>query len=449
MTVLCGNCNQRLTVPVDAQGKMARCPACDHKFAVPKPDSMLEDTVVAWMDLDLEQAVDAAEDDIPDQPKRHSFGRNAKPRDTAAASKGAAPAAPTKPSDDRAETETAPNRVWVPRRRVAPPEEPLPAEPKTDTVKPSRRRGSYVAPDAQKKSARKDQPVLSVLEVSTGGVRLGFDARWLSNAGFRASLPFRCVQTGATFGQGLEESDDLVARPLAWVDKATGHFTDPRELENRYEVHVKDHRSVREVLKHMRPLEELPPPFNNPMPYFVSSRGTGDFTILCQTVASQSGVQCEVLIPQGPYALEWLGRVNGVCSDDYAQLESQVIKIEAESWREVPERVRSRLAVWFTMQLSERFLAYFNDADFSNSDAGLAGVALTDQRLVWCRYHHKGQIPLDAEGQLICIEAGPSVELHHRQDANIRRTVNLRQEDASDLADILAELQSPLQVADE
>ena len=463
MTIHCPECNQRLTVPVEAEGKMARCAACQHKFPVPKPETMMEETVMAWMDLDLDQTMD---DDIPDPPATRGYGRPAHGPAKSASSDASAPAgesttsqeseanAPAEPppTEDLDSKDVSVKRVWIPRRKVAPPpEERMADEPDESKSAAPRDRGSYVSPEVAKQKAaesHKNQPLLHIMEVSTGGVRVGFESHWLSESNFRASMPFRCIQSGATTEEGLEGQRALIARPLAWVDKATGHFTDAQELEHRYEVHVRDQLTAREVLQQMRPIEELPPPFNNPMPYFVSDQVASQVTVLCETTASRSGAQCEILIPNSQYALDWLGRVNGVCGEDYAELESQVIRIEAESWREVPERVRSRLAVWFDLQIHERFLAYFNDSDFSSSDAGLAGVALTDQRLVWCRYHQKGQIPLESKGELVFVESGPAVELHHRHAGNARRTVHLRHEDASELADILTQLQTPLQVAD-
>src|SRR6185369_4240470 len=49
----------------------------------------------------------------------------------------------------------------------------------------------------------------------------------------------------------------------------------------------------------------------------------------------------------------------------------------------------------------EKFLLYLNDGDFSSHDQGLAGVVLTDQRLIFHKHHHSGQAVLDQAARLL------------------------------------------------
>jgi hypothetical protein len=44
----CPNCGAKYRLPVEAQGRAARCKKCGNKFAVPREQS-LEDSVLAWL----------------------------------------------------------------------------------------------------------------------------------------------------------------------------------------------------------------------------------------------------------------------------------------------------------------------------------------------------------------------------------------------------------------
>ena len=51
LTIRCPECQVELAVPSDAGGRAARCPKCKAKFRVPHFESMLDETVFAWMAL--------------------------------------------------------------------------------------------------------------------------------------------------------------------------------------------------------------------------------------------------------------------------------------------------------------------------------------------------------------------------------------------------------------
>jgi len=446
MQIHCPGCDVRLEVPADAGGRAARCPACKTKFQVPDPRTMLDETITCWMNLDqLDDEDEHREEAIDQMGRRVAAERNADDGDRNGVTKP-----PRRPETNESQSRSAPTsdadrhiRRVVKRgdsndRAASPPAEPGLREGG---------RGSFVVSNPPPaRSARRiddavtDRPTLQIVDIGAYGVKFGFDSQWLNSPAFRASLPMCGIVSGQT------DPAKLIARPLAWVDKATGHFTNVGELEARYELHPRGAQTAREITEAMSTLDELPPPFNQPMPYYVSRAEAGKVTVHCETVATPRGVRCEVTIPSQRYALDWLGRVNGVCGEDYAALEAETLKFEAEAWRAIPQTVRHRLAVWFDFKGDEQFLGYFNDSDFSKSDAGLAGLVVTTDRLVFCRYHHHGAFSLHEAGTLQAIEDGKFATLYHRSDGSRRKLVRLRSEDVEQLADLVATLNCTMEM---
>lgn len=451
-TIHCPQCRVRLEIPDAAGGKAARCPACKIKFRVPDPGEMLDESVVCWLDLDRLHA-DEDRDETLDATRVHaalsaeqtSAGRAV---DQSAGDSASAEQAGQSGTYGLADPSSDPAPAPAPDQPV---EDKLSLDEAMAEPQPSAGgHGSFVAVDidevmprpsaepstppapANREPADPSRAHLQVVDVGAFGVRLRFHVGMFDLPGFRASMPMKCIAAGP--------SDHLVARPLPWIDKATGHFTNPGELEARYELNVRPHQSPREVLSLMATLDELPTPFNQPIPYYVSRQKAKDVSLHCETFGTREGVQCEVTIPSGAYALEWLGRVNGVCGEDYAQLEAEVLKFDAKAWRTIPPQVRHRLNVWFDFQAGEQFLGYFNDSDFAKNEAGLAGVVMTDRRVVYCKYHHHGQFNLDEDVLIAAIVDGQFVDLKAKHAGGTRRLVRLRRGDAITLANMLRKL---------
>ena len=61
----CSHCGAKYRLPMEAQGRTARCKRCGKKFSVPRKQS-LEDTVVSWLSVPEE---DDLEDAAPAKPR--------------------------------------------------------------------------------------------------------------------------------------------------------------------------------------------------------------------------------------------------------------------------------------------------------------------------------------------------------------------------------------------
>ena len=448
LTIECPHCRVKLSVPDRASGRAARCPACHAKFRVPQFESMLDETVAAWL---FTEEQDEVEQNV-DPPRRSED-----PTARAAATRDA-PAAAPRTTLNRMSNRTSKQALnQTPRQTVTPatqsastlevpdPAASPPARQDTDTrqdqptMPPKRDRPpKTLTPHAA--ASTDDPPRLNVGIANTSAVTLTFSSQLLNRSAFRASMPFCCLACAD------DEDHHLTARPLGWFDQSQGTFGACGEVEARYEVQVKAGQTLQEVVQSMRPIVELSPPFNNPMPYFVCAHCASSANIQCRTIATAEGTNCELNLPSGSLALHWLGRVNGICGDEYTLLEHLITQEASEQWSAVPLMLRQQLVDWCRLEPSEQFVKYIPDSDFTKNDEGLAGVVITDRRVVHCKHHQRGSIDMEQDGHLTLVRDGHFYDLHYHHDHLKRRMVRLRQRDGHELIHTLDELRKPLRV---
>lgn len=296
-----------------------------------------------------------------------------------------------------------------------------------------------IAPDSS--GAVGAAPKLQVLRVSATGVRFAFDSSLLLCEGFRLSMPVQCVFSG------VSERNNLIARPLVFLDQCLSKIATAESVGSPHECRELGDRHPREWLRQMGRLAKMTAPFDLPMPYYVGTR-YAHLTLHCETHAGSHGrIQCELLIPDAETALCWMMRVNGVCGDDYQQLEHEVSLLHGSAWKALSDACRRRVNIWCKLKPHEQFKAYYNDADFNRSDEGLAGLVLTDQRLIFCKYHTRGKIPLNADNvRLMCKRVAPFIELYVQLQGRTSRMVKLRSEDYEALMQQLAAQEKHMQV---
>ena len=251
------------------------------------------------------------------------------------------------------------------------------------------------------------RPHLAVLEINQSGVKFAFDSIWLEQMAFRCSMPVRGV-----FG-GNKLREDLRARPMVWADRSGAVIRSVAEVEARYEQPFLPNWNHRDVINAMGIIEGLPRPFCNPMPYFVDKYHL-NLSLSCSTFKRpDGGLTCEVIIVNGEVALEWLRNVNGICGPEYEALERELQILHSDRWAMLPEQVRQRVSVWCRFQTRERFQLYLNDAEMAQRDAGLAGIVITDRRLIYHKFHHNGQVDLASPGTLLMKKMEDCIQLYY------------------------------------
>jgi hypothetical protein len=196
--------------------------------------------------------------------------------------------------------------------------------------------------------------------------------------------------------------------------------------------------SPRKIMQMMSTIEGMPNPFLYPMPYYVCNRYANK-TIHCMTRdRSSGGITAEVVIPDAVCAMEWLARVNGVCGKEYELLERDTSMLHGDVFQSMNETCRGRIQVWCKLRPREVFVQYFNDADFGRMDEGLSGLIVTDQRVVFCKYHHRGQARLDDENAVIIAKPdGKFIALTLQVGEQRQRMCKLHKSDLVKLRDAL------------
>lgn len=67
----CSHCGAKYRLPVEAQGRTARCKRCGKGFQIPQPQQSLEDTILAWLASPENEEEEVAKPRVismPDEP---------------------------------------------------------------------------------------------------------------------------------------------------------------------------------------------------------------------------------------------------------------------------------------------------------------------------------------------------------------------------------------------
>ncbi len=379
--VPCPACQTPLNVPPSAVGKRARCPACGDRFIIPARTDLLDDTLAGWIEHDVDEMIE--DRNRQDDQNQESQVRHAIPQ-------------PVQAEDEPdASAELDETILGIPVVQ-----EPAPAVVERPAPRPKPKAAPKPDDDSKRdypKNLRTNpkSPHLVVLKCGSSGVRFAFDAKWLADEGFRASMPMRCIYSGNA------DRSKLIARPMVFADRSRARKVDVAELCRHLDVRSLGDSSPRELMKMMSAIESMPSPFMYAAPYYISNRYAHKMMHCMTRDRVSGGITAEVIIPDAICALDWLARVNGVCGKEYEMLERDTSMLHGDTFRELSELCRTKIQSWCKLRPREVFQLYLNDADFGRRDEGLAGVIVTDQRIIYCKYHHRGQARLDNEEAVI------------------------------------------------
>ena len=407
MTIDCPECGSPLLVPSEAAGRKARCTKCSTRFIVPSLQEMLEQTVSHMVLEELDERykddegdLDHAQSSAGRQRPEHPMSKNGTILGMPAVDSTPSdrPESPADPGDSSAQRSVLTHDQMGERTTGS---ESTPSKPSTpptpsQSSKPadaSGRAGSSQYPDDLR--PRQPRPYLVVRDVSVNGVTLAFAAEWLKHEVFRTSMPIRCAFTGRGPDAGL------VSRPMIFLNRCDDGSMQARSLELRYEQRLGKQHSPREHVRGIGRMPMLSEPFDQPLLYYAQSTKVGDaLTCSASLDIDTEGESCQVLIPHGEVAVDWLSRVNGRCGPEYAMLKTTVATLRNDAWSELPDKVRQRLESWCKFERGERFKLYLRDADLTAADAGLGGVVVTDRRLLYHKFRHSRSLSLNQSAVL-------------------------------------------------
>jgi len=275
----------------------------------------------------------------------------------------------------------------------------LPIAEKTGIFEPPVASPRPVVAAAQSKPAdppdHKPEDQLTLRTIDAMGAYFGFPARMLNSPAFRAAFPRQCCQC-------LSEKE-LKIHLVPWPNKLNEHTARSEK------VPVPPPSLPLKQLLAMEPLnalaylpmsENLPHPFNLPFPYYVCAHCSPSGLLLTTTSPGEDGERCWLSIFNLRIALRFLAAARGTDNDDYRKLASYCEDHHKDPWQSLPLGMQNRLAKWFKLKPGERFLDYLHDEDFSKMEGGLAGVVITDQRIVFHKFQAHREFTFDNELQI-------------------------------------------------
>jgi len=262
--------------------------------------------------------------------------------------------------------------AWLSDERDA--EHPA-AAPAGDTAPPTA--GVVAGPAARVQAASGD---IRLVGVGRKGALFEFPADRLLDPSFRCSMPRRCLRCGSRA--------HLTGHVIIYAPQ----LTDSLSLEAAHsagdlvlgEVEART-LSSQELLDRLPRVPNVPHPADLAMPYWLC-RMCGDAGAVSGKISVNTETGrgfCRLLMCNLEMAEEFMVAAGGEGSPGHARLR-QVIKAEAENpWEVLPSSVRHRLEQWFLPKEGERFIGYVPDRDHAQAEDGVAGLVVSDHRLIW------------------------------------------------------------------
>jgi hypothetical protein len=448
MTIDCPHCQAPLLVPQEASGRRAKCSECTGRFVIPSPRDLLDETVSHWMAESFsserlredeesgeaggstgggEMHVATAADDDPLGIGEGVDG-GGDGGDAGGTVAGIAVGREVDPKGRPEEDRT----VW--RDNMSEPRDAAAGTP--PKAAPAGKAGAPTPGEATYPTQIdpvKARPYLAVREVTMEGVTLAFDSRWLRDERFRASLPMRCVFTGEAAAGG-----SLMVRPVVFADRYRGPEMSTRSLEHKRERRLGRGTDRHAAVKSIGSMDGFARPFDQTLAYYASDR-SDDHTLDAWTKEQAGGkVACEVRVPHGEVALQWLERVNGCVGPEHALLSRDIQRLSDDRWTSLADKTRKRIEAWARFGRGESFALYLNDPDLPSTDAGLAGVLVTDQRLVYHKYRKQRSVCLNQDAVLHVRKDGAVARLAIESMGRIGRAGKIHSKDIPRLVEALA-----------
>lgn len=246
-----------------------------------------------------------------------------------------------------------------------------------------------------------DQPRVEFLRLDRDAALFEFPAHRLNDAHLRCSFPHRCVQ--------CLNPKDLSMHYVIWGDKLPRHDAlrlqenEMRSLRSLDKLMTADPQGWFDALE---PIAFLPKPFSYPLPYFVCHECGAIGEVIGRVVDDDDAQRCQLRIANLTIALDFFRNNGGKGQPGYQRLLVARRQAKGKQWENLPFAVRERLSQWFTRQADEKFLGFYADDDFSRADAGLAGLVLTDRRLIFKKYGGCLEYSVERGGQ-IHVHASP------------------------------------------
>jgi phage FluMu protein Com len=221
---------------------------------------------------------------------------------------------------------------------------------------------------------------LRVVKTDRQGVLLEFPSSRMTEIPFRCSMPHKCLQCGSRthlkahvviFSTGMKDSISLEAEHSAGdmiISEET--FRGATGLD---------------MLRMLPHVPNVPHPANLPIPYWLCDMcsGAGMISGQVQINSATGNGWCRLLFRSTRRAMEFMGAAGAAATEDYQKLAAQVTSTRENPWDSISEAVQHRLQQWFRLSVGESFVAYTPDRDRARTEDGMAGLVVTNIRLIY------------------------------------------------------------------
>ncbi|MCP4592891.1 MAG: hypothetical protein GY842_19315 [bacterium] len=285
------------------------------------------------------------------------------------------------------------------------------------------------------------EPRISFERIDELGAYFEFPIDLLRDADLRASFPHRCVN--------CLSKTDLLCHLLVWAAKLPRQDAfNIREMERRTTRRLDEmlFKYKADWLNHLESLDVLPPPFNEPMPYFVCDHCSAVGEITTHTLMHDGAEFCQIGIANLTIALEFYRNNGGRGSPAYQKLLVAGRQQRDNEWQRLPFAVRSKISQWFHPEESEDFMGFYADQEFARAERGAAGLVLTDRRMVFKKYAASREYDLKRGGELFIEATKATATISITQSGQREASLTSHPLAASSLAKTLTEMSFPWKV---
>ncbi len=235
-----------------------------------------------------------------------------------------------------------------------------------------------------------------------------FDPQVLYDVEFRSSFPPKCIVCAGT--------RQLSIHLVIWSSKLPGRGQfGMRDSYAPSVYELADMGGLRgpDILAKLDRVENLPVPYCLPFPYYVchACSAVGAIVTDVRFAEGSTGQVCELGIASLKRAEEFAVAVCGRGSRVHRQIRLALEQGQEDPWRALPLAVRTRIRQWYTQQDGEQFVAYLPDGDFAKTEAGMAGIVLTDRRLVYRKFAAQIEMPLSERLTIARTKSGARTQL--------------------------------------
>ena len=221
---------------------------------------------------------------------------------------------------------------------------------------------------------------IRIVKLEHTRVLFEFPASRLLDASFRSAFPRRCLTCGSR------------AHLRAHLVIFAGQLTDKISLEAEHSAGalvLSDQElrglSDQEMLKRLPHVPNVPHPADLPMPYWVCDMcsDTGIVSGQIQVNRSTGKGWCRLSVRSVRRALEFMETAGGEGAEGHAELKRLINDTEEKPWDLLPQVVKHRLQQWYKPKEKERFIAYIADRDHARTEDGMAGLVISNRRLIY------------------------------------------------------------------